>query len=144
MVWLALSLAVSFSAIPRVVPLRPYTASFILNVWRNEAAANEDIERMARLKKMAAFERHSTRNKGTIAVVIDRDVRAIAQLTQPPLTLVDIETSHMHSTSGTLLLKAICATAPDLHLAPTLNERWRIAHTYLRDDDDISTRLRGQ
>ena len=136
MVWLAYIFAASLSNIPRIIPLNPHNARFILNVWLKEAIANEDKARVECLQSMVAFERHSTRNKGTIAVIVEGDVCAIAQLSTPPFTLMGIETSHMRSSYGTLLVKAISATALDLHLSPTLNARWRIAHGFFSHYED--------
>ena len=136
MIWLASIFAVWLSNIPRIIELKPHDSRTTLDVWLQEAISNEDTARVQSLQRMVAFERRSTHGKGTIAVVLDGDVCAIAQMSSPPFSLVHIETSHMRRSYGTLLVKALSANAPHIHLSPTLSSRWRIAHTYFRTDQD--------
>lgn len=124
----------SAMVIPRIVPLASYKSYSVLNTWNGEAFAHEDIERMKYLHRMLAFERFPSPTKGTIGLVSEGTVCAIAQICQPPLTLIDIETSHLHASSGTILVNALASTAPDLQISPTLHARWRIALAYLRSE----------
>ena len=115
-----------------VIPLRSYQSYTVLKVWLEESIANEDINRINNLRRMIAFEHYPSLDKATISIVMDGNICAVGQLTKPPLTLVDIETSHVNFSAGTLLLRSIVSTNDDIHISHTLEDRWKIAYLFFK------------
>ncbi len=127
-----LCVLLSLALRPKIIPLKSYQSYTVLKVWLEEAIANEDTNRINNLQKMIAFEHDQSSNKATISIVIGGNICAVGQLTKPPVTLVDIETSHIHFSAGTLLLKSITTTNSDIHISNDIEDRWKIAYSFFK------------
>lgn len=121
-------------ALNRAVPLTSSHATRILDEWKRQAIANDDTTRAENLRLMIQFEklkREASGNMvGTVAVSVNDNVCAIAQLCKTPLTLVNLETSHSTQFAGTLLIQSLLETDQHVHVSEDLPPRWYIAYSY--------------
>ena len=122
-----LALLLLHASIPRFIPIAPATTRVLLVKWQADALASDDVD-TARYAQCMLRRARSCRN---LAVVYDAEVTAIAQFSPDSLALVHLQTSHADTiNSGTLLLKILAGSRPNIVCASSLHERWLVACKY--------------
>ena len=111
---------------PRIVGISLERARKQLQAWTS-AVGEEDWDMRS---AMLMYDMANARYHGTVALVYDDDIRALALLERLA------NSTHVRSincadlSSGTVLVSAMCHVSGNLTLAYTVHPRWHIAFTF--------------
>ena len=113
-----------------IIPLQLSHARQQLNTWiENE----KDYNKLSSLKSSIPLFSNDLNNDslGCVAIIDNKIIKSISLFEKDEfakLSLKCVQSSDF--SSGSLLVKAIANTVPDLNLSPQLHDRWKIAFMY--------------
>lgn len=115
---------------PQVVALPLARSRAVIDTWKSrEPARAAHLYRSELMYAMA-----DTRDLGSIGIWCDDHVRAVALLerTDDEVVLWDVTVGADHLDTGTMLVRSLVQSRPNMTVGHTLEDRWKIAHRFYR------------
>jgi len=125
LVLLASSLITPANGVPRIVTIPIGHAREQLRTWAH------DVGGWDLCTSNVMYDAADPSTHGAIALVIEDEVRAMALLENRRPSEVSVSAINcIDSSSGSLLLKAMCHVEPNVTVAYTVHPRWHVARAF--------------